>query len=656
MTRPPVHYLRAAKTAWSPPALYVLDTETRTVAEGDRQIEALRLWVAQIVDRRGPVANNREAQWTKGTTAVGLARSVENATALRPTLWLFAHNLGFDLVTTRLPLVLIERDWEVGDFALNSDTPFMRLHNGKRSLTMVDSVAFLYASIKDLGTMVGRKKPPLPRQNSSEAVWLRRCRADVAILTDALVAVLDWHDKTGGGYWSITGTSTAFGHMRQRVRPKAVLIDPDPDAQARDRAALYGGRRQVNRVGVFRGRRYLEIDMVAAYPTIATVLPVPVRRVERFATVPLDHPIWGRDDLGLLAAVRVRTDTPRYPLRLGGATWHPVGEFWTTLAGPEIVAARRRGDLRRVGVGELHQLAPALAEWAQWLLGQRDAPDEAVPAVVKHALKVWGRTVIGRFAGHTWTRNDLGPSPVTGWGYEPGVNATTGLPGGFVHLGGTRYWTEQAEGAANAYPAITAWIESATRDALGTVIDAIGPGAVVYANTDGLVAAETMLRHPATEAPQIAVDGLRGAARTQVVLDAVSGLIAPLRLAVKHQTTNLAVQGPTHIRFGAQRKLAGIPADADEDTPGRFAFRAWPSMTWQMSDGDGRGYHRPMMLRQVDGPYPAGWVLDDGTVAPPVAVPDDRQGARLLSWARTSYLYPGRTLAGPQHPYLDGLL
>lgn len=652
----PIHYLRAASTSWSPPAIYVLDTETRTITEGDTQIEALRLWCAKIVDRHGPVTNNRLGQWTKGTNPVGLARSVTNATAKRPTLWLFAHNLGFDLVTTRLPLHLIAQGWEVGDFALNSDTPFMRLHQGHRSLTMVDSVAFLYASIRDVGEMTGHRKPPLPSQRASEATWLRRCRADVAILADALCDLLDWHDKHGGGHWSITGTATAFGYARRRMPPRSMVIDPDPVAQRRDRAAMYGGRRQVWRIGTFRGRRYLDVDMAAAYPTMATVLPVPVRRVETFTSIPLDHPVLDRDDLGPLAACRVTTDTPRYPLRLGESTWYPVGEFWTVLAGPELARARARGDLIAIGPGELHQLAPVLADWATWLLEQRATSNGEVPAVVRHAMKVWGRTVIGRFGGHSWTRTVLGDSPVEGWGYEPGLNATTGLPGGVVDLGGLRYWTEQAEGAANAYPAVTAWVESAVRDALGIVIDALGPGACVYANTDGLVVAETMLGTAAAKGAVRLPDGLKGAARTQVALDAASALVAPLRLVVKHQTVSLTVQGPTHVRFGAQRKLAGIPADADEQSPGQFTFRAWPTMTWQMAGGDGRGYHRPMMLRTIDGPYPAGWVLDDGTVYPPFALVTGDEVTRLASWTRTPGRPVGRQLAGPQHPYLDGLL
>jgi len=656
VTTAQVHWLKSGRKTWAPPALYVLDTETRTVVDGTTEVEALRLWCAAVIARTAVGTRTHDWQWTAGRTAKGLAASIDNASRKHETLWLFAHNLAFDLATTQAPLRLIELGWEVGDFALSSDTPWMRLHNGRRSLTLVDSVSWLPASIAELGKLQGRRKPKLPAQDASEAVWRRRCRADVAILAHALLEVMDWHEREGRGFWSVTGTATAWGHMRQRIPDKTFLVDPDVEAQKRDRLALYGGRRSVWRVGTFRGRRYLEIDIVAAYPTIAGALPVPVRRVETFDTVPLDHPIWRDGRYGLLAQAHIRTDTPRYPVRIDGATWYPTGEFWTVLAGPELARARARGELVEVGPGELHRVTPVLADWSQWITGLRFDTGNSTPASVRLAAKTWGRTVIGRFASHSWTRTELGPAPGLGWHYEPGVNAQTGLPAGTVDLGGRRWLVTQDEGADNAYPAVTAWVESAVRDALAEVIEAIGPGAILTAHTDGLIVAESMLGGPASGGAVQAPAGLTGAARTRWVLEQVSARTEPLRLAVKRTASNVAVLGPQHVRFGAQRKLSGIPANADETAPGAFQFRAWPNLTWQMSRGDHRGYHRPMAVRRIDGPYPAGWVLDDGTVMAPRTYVDRDGISRLLSWARTPGHGERGFLAGAQHPALDALL
>jgi hypothetical protein len=655
MTDAKVHYLKPGKATWTPAHVYFLDTETLPVMDGTTEVHALRLWCAKIVDRRGAPDVNRAARWTAGRTAAGLAMSVDNASRHRESLWLYAHNLAFDLATTQLPLRLIELGWEVGDFALSGDNPWLRLSNGKRSLVLADSHAWLPASIADIGRMLGLRKPRLPAWEANEATWRRRCRADVAILADAMCGLMNWHEREGRGWWSVTGTATAWNHMRARIGEKTVVIDPDPKAQAGDRAALYSGRRGCNRVGVFRGRRYLELDLVAAYPTAARVTAAPVRRGRTFDRLDLGSPLLRSPSFGVIAQCRVTTSVPRYPLRVGDAIVYPAGEFDTVLAGPEITDAAARGELRHIGAGQAHQLGLVMDTWAAWVTRLSHENGAETPPIVRLWAKMAGRTVIGRWAAHTWTRTELGTAPGLGWNYEPGIDAVTGLPGGNVDLAGRRWWVQQAEGADNAYPAVTAWIESAVRVAIGRVIDAIGPGAILIVNTDGLVVAETMLGVPAAHGAVEAPAGLTGAARTRWVLERVSGLVAPLSLAVKRSATNVTVLGPQHVIFGAQRKLAGIPSGADETTPGEFSFHAWPGLTWQMQEGDGRGYHRPRVVRTVDGPYPAGWVLDDGTVWPPWAYIGRDNCTHLASWARTPGRPTGRVLAGPQHPLLDAL-
>lgn len=651
-----VHFLKPGHKTWTPPALYVLDTETRTDCAADTEVLSLRLWAAKIIDRRPRVGVHADSHWTGGTSATGLARSIDNATRTRPTLWLYAHNLAFDLATTQLPLRLVDLGWQIGDFALSGDSPWMRLHEGKRSLTLADSHSWLPASIDEIGRMLGRRKPRLPAENASADKWRRRCRADVAILAAALTELLDWHESEGRGYWSVTGTATGWNHYRTRLPERAVVIDPDPDLQAADRKALYSGRRQVWRVGTFRGRRYLEIDLVAAYPTQAGAMALPMRRGVTFDQLPLDHPLLHDGRFGVLADCEIATDTPRYPVRLGEANWYPTGRFRTALAGPEIAEARMRGELVSVGAGQVHQLARTMTDWAEWVTSVSHGQGNDHPGTARLWCKLTGRTVIGRWAGHTWSRTELGPAPAPGWNYEPGVNGATGMPGGNVDLGGRRWWVEQSEGADNAYPAVTAWVESAVRVAMGRVIDLVGPGAILAANTDGLIVAEAMMATPGAGSALEHVDALTGARRTRWVLGRISAAVAPLRLAVKRASTNVTVLGPQHVIFGAQRKLAGIPADADTDGAGSFAFHAWPSLTWQMTEGDDRGYHRPRIVRRVDGPYPVGWVLDDGTVHPPAATITPDGATRLLAWHDTPNRPPRRTLAGDQHPYLDGLL
>lgn len=656
MTVARVHYLKPVTACRTPRVLYVLDTETVPVSTGDRDVYGLRLWASAVINRGEHGSRTHAWRWSDGTTARGLAQSVDRAARRHGSMWVYAHNLGFDLATTRLPEHLTGMGWAVGDFALSGDAPWMKLRKGHAVLTLADSASLWRIRLSEIARMIGAVKLPLPGDDAGRVLWLARCRRDVSVLGRALCQAMDWWDSSTQGSWSLSGPATGWGPMKARVPAKTVVIDPDPAARALDRSAAYGGRRQCWRVGTFRGRTYLELDIRAAYPTVAAHLPVPVKRGVRFGSAPLDHKIWQDETVGLLAEVTVKTTAPRYPLRYRDATFYPVGEFRTTLAGPEIRDARERGELLAVHGGQAHRLAPVLAPWATWLAGVRDDRTGRVPEVVSAAAKAWGRTVIGKWGAHTWTRTELGPAPDRRWRYEPGINGGTGAPAGMVDLGGRRWWCEQSDTAHDAYPAVMAWIESAVRVAIGRVIDAVGPGCVVQANTDGLIVAASALGTAAGGGTLRPPARLKQAERVAWCVNALSLAIAPLTVAVKRVSTNLTVLGPQHVVIGAQRKLSGIPADADESAPREYRFRSWPSIAWQLTEGDERGYTRPMVVRRVDGPYPAGWVLDDGTVCPPAATIGQDGATRLLTWVATPGRPTGRVLAGPQHPVLDDLL
>lgn len=652
----PIHYLQPAKTTRTPGVLYVLDTETRALTDGDLEVHVLRLWASAVINRREHGGRTHDWRWSDGVTAAGLAQSVDRAARRHGSMFVYAHNLGFDLATTRLPEHLTRMGWEVGDFALSGDSPWMKLRKHKATITLADSASLWRTRLEEIARMIGDAKLPLPAPDAGRRAWLARCRRDVSVLGRALCQAMDWYDAQGPGTWSLSGPATGWGPMRARLPAKTVLIDPDPAARALDRSACYGGRRQVWRVGEFRGRRYLELDIRAAYPTTAGALPVPIRRGVRFTHAPLDHPVWDDETVGLLAEVTVRTATPRYPLRWAGATFYPTGQFRTVLADPEIRAARRRGDLVAVHAGQAHRVAPVLARWADWLAGVRDDTTGRVPDVVRFAARSWGRTVIGKFGAHSWERTELGPAPDARWRYEPGFVGGTGAPAGTVDLGGRRWWCEQTDTARDAYPAVMAWVESAVRVAISDVIDAVGPGAVVQCNTDGLIVAASALGRPGHGGTLRPPERLRTAERVAWCVNALTLAVAPLSVAVKRSTTHLTVLGPQHTILGGQRKLSGIPADAADDGAGTYTFRSWPSLTSQLTDGDERGYVRPVVVRRLDGNYPAGWVLDDGSVFPPAATLTADGRTRLLPWQSTPDRPAGRRLSGAQNPILDDLL
>lgn len=616
MKRPvPVHYLRPNHGEWTPPCVITLDTETRDMGE-HREIQVMRLWCGTRIDRPDGITDWSSRDDRQGTTAVELADTVEGWFKGRNTIWLYCHNLSFDLSVTRLPLELIARGWETTDFALDGRAPWMRLTKGRKHLTLSDSWSWLSASIEQIGGMVGLEKPPLPDDDDSQEAWYYRCRSDTEILTRAMHTLMDWWQTTGRGRWSITGAASGWNAFRHTPAVEKITIDPNPEQVAWDRKAVYGGKRWVGHVGTLNVGRYAEIDFERAYTTVAAQLPLPIRRRNSFTSIPCDDPRVDSERWGIIAEVELETDVPRWPVRHGGRVWYPVGRFTTTLASPDIVAARSAGCLRSIGRGYTYQLGQAMAPWARWCLDLQAQPADQVPGVVKIAAKGWGRSVIGKWAQRSYDRIKLGVAPTLGWGYEDTWMHNEQSKGSVVDLGGQRWISFASGDGDNAFPAILAFVESHVRVRLNRAMEIVGPTATVQCDTDGMIIAERALNRQMRKVQLPEAEGERDEDTLARALSVVSYHTAPLVLRVKSIYHRVTTIGPQHMILNGHRRFSGVPASAEEWSDGALHAKVWPKMAWQMKHGDQRGYVREWAKYVISGTYAPGWVLQSGTVVP----------------------------------------
>lgn len=648
----PTHNLRVNHAEWCPPAVVYLDTETATTRRDGSELLTLRLWAARLIDRRPTHAGRQDDLRADGDTADQLAEQIEAWTVGRPTLWVYCHNLSFDLTTTRLPLLLADRGWSITEAAVDGRSPWMRLANGRKRITLADSWSWLPAALESIGRAVHVDKPALPDDADDRATWLHRCQADVDILATAVGQLMGWWEANKLGNWSITGAACGWNAYRHRPSVDTITVVTDPAGITHDRKACYGGRRQTWVHGPVTEGPFAELDFIAAYPTIASAVPLPRKRSVPLTAAHdlgflLDSPRWG-----VVADVRITSNRARFPVRVGKRTWYPTGTFTTTLAGPDLADAMEAGEIDAVLGGYVHKLGYNMRAWGQWVLHCQDDDSGDTPPAARLACKSWGRTVIGKWGAHGYTRTKLGPAPQPGWHYTPGWDHQAQCKGSLLDLAGTRFWCAAADDAENAYPAITAWVEAAVRQRLSIAIDTIGEGAVVQANTDGLIVNLSRLGHKAAGGAYTARPTLPPTVRMQAVLDAINGCTQPLVMRCKTTTDHIQVIGPQHLDFGTERRYSGVPRSAAQVAAGRFETLAWPQLRWQMEAGEAAGYVRPRQLSVVTGPFASGWILTTGQVVPPTAYVDRTGVTRLAPWVDLRTVHYAATLADQQNPEL----
>lgn len=625
----PVHHLRENAREWSPARCVFFDTETHSRPTPTGTVDTLRLWTARTVDRKPSSGGKDRTSVERGLTAATLADYLEWTANDNRSPWVYAHNLGFDLTVTALPRVLARRGWHVTSATMGGKSVNMRLAKDRRGMTLVDSWTWLPVALDEIGNSLGIDKLPLPTPDATEAEWFARCERDTDILTEAMIGLMDWWDRAKLGNWSVTGASTGWNAYRHNPNTPPVTIHPEPIIVAEDRRYVNGGRRATWLLGKQTAGPYVELDIEAAYPTVALNFPLPKHHRAPFASKPVDTWEVGSERWGLAARCLIRTTEPCVPVKWKGTTFYPVGEFWADLVGPDIAEARDNGRLLRIGPGRVHQLSYHMRPWARWVLATAKGQTPGAPPVAAIAAKHWSRSTIGKWASRAWVTTELGPAPDSGWSYSDAWDSTNQCRAAVQDIDGRRFIVSAGGDPENAYPAVFAWVESHVRVALNRVITVVGEGALLSANTDGMVAAAHLLCTPESGGSQIAPAGLRGSGRVTWALDAANATLGPLNLRQKGSSGTVTVLGPQHVQVGPQRRFSGIPSGAEVIAPETYQWHTWPGFASQLADGMHGEYRRDRRTVKVTGPFPSGWALDDGRVRP-VEMTTDAAGRNVM--------------------------
>lgn len=635
MSRPrrkvPVHYMRPNHTSWTPPSVFSFDTETASEYANDDEVMTMRLWCARFTDRRAPRRVMPLDEQAHGVSGEDLAHLIHKWANARRTTWGYAHNLGFDLCTSDLVQELIHLRWEVTEFAVSSGSPFVRLRKSDHGLVLSDSWSWFQAPLSAVADAMNMWKPPLPLPGDTTGQWLDRCRADTNILHEAMLALMEWWDDNQLGKWNITGSASGWNAMRHRPTTDRILIRPDDDECNHDRRAIYGGKRFCWRTGDASHGNYTEIDIEKAYTTACRDLPLPSGRQAIFSSLPVDHRWLDCTRWGVIAEVRIRTAVPRYPVRSGTTVWYPVGEFVTTLAGPEIQEARATGALVSVGPGWLHRMGYALRPWAAWCIDSMRDDNTATPDVAKLVHRMWGRSAVGKWGQRGWEVIELGTAPNTGWHYEEAWHHEQNVPAGIVDFGGKRYQVAAVNQSDNAYPAILAFVESYVRVAINRATVIVGDAHMVTCDTDGYICD----RHGALQTP------------------AINEVIAPFAVREKRHYRRIKVTGPQHLELDKRVRRSGVPASATPMLDGRLWARTWPKLAWQLQHGRSGAYVRPSQTYRLAATYAPGWVLADGAVVPVEMRVTDAGTNEVIPWPDTRYARSGALLGQAQNRNLE---
>ncbi len=471
------HYIKANDTARIPSRYVILDAEALRERDGKGEVQSWALAVATFME------------WTKTGSLITTTSRFETPTALWSAVSLFtrkgkrtvlyAHNLNYDLRISQALSQLPASGWALRDMRIDGRGSWSKWSRDKASLTLCDSASIFPVKLEVLAPMFGMTKLPLPPSSERERLF-QRCERDVVILTAAMTAYVEWLRTGRCGNWQMTGASQSWSHWRHSHYTHKILIHDDDVALAAERAAMHSGRCEAFRHGKNTRGPYYEYDWQNSYPRIARDADMPVRLCGTInnATSARMESLMGR--YHVLAELEVTTQVPCVPAQHDGRTLWPVGTFNTTLWSPEIRLLLESGATFRVRRAWLYKKAPALREWAQWILSSLHDRSDTIEPWQKLILKHWSRALIGRFGMRYRSWEKYGTAPTSRVFMSQLCDMETGSQSELMQVGTDIFISGDMKEIDDGCPQITGYIMSEARVRLWRAYQSIGAQNVLY--------------------------------------------------------------------------------------------------------------------------------------------------------------------------------
>lgn len=581
--------MRPNHSTAGPSHIITFDTETRPKRYGSRrgqQLHLLRLGVAKYVRiENGEYTRRDVCRFTEADTFWEFVESKQHA---RMPLWVFAHNLAFDLTTCnywdRVQQGIYYTNGNVHEeteenesgfekrnkpgFMLLEDPPTVMnmLHCDGSRVIFCDTMNYFTTSLAKMGEMLGLPKMKMPKFSAPDSEWWPYCENDVDITEGAVLGLVRWvkeHEMGKFRYTAPAQAMAAFRHKFMKLKPECHM---EPDVRQLERESYYGGRlenfyigpvkaKRANRVGPATRRRPVrtphpvgpvyELDVASLYPFVMAEYEYPWKLVtSSFERKTVGN--WKKRLAGDCIA-RVYLDTThQFPFREARVgTVYPVGRYWTTLCGPELQRALDLGVVKDCSAWSQYRLGDLFSSFVTELWSMRHAYEASENTLYAGLCKLIMVSLYGKFGqlGAEW-KDRPQMQPPTEWGTWAITGRISGASREFRIVGGLVQERIEADEIPTAFPAIAAYVTAYGREYLADLREVAGRNNVYYLVTDALYVNQ---------------QGYDNLASAGFVADRELG-----KLTVKHVGRSADFECLHHLRVGDMVKRGSVKSHAKQ--------------------------------------------------------------------------------------------
>lgn len=468
-----------------PVRMLFLDTETKHVDKETSEYHRMDIAWSCFKHNRSDRQKHTE-EWLFWNNTKKLCEYIESKTYDKTSLYIFAHNIFFDLQVSDFFYYFTKWGWQL-DFIYDKGlTYILVIRYGNKTIKCISTTNYFPHSLKALGEMLNLPKLDVDFKKSTREEIIEYCKRDVEITVAAIEEYIKFIDHHDLGAFRMSRAGQAFGAYRHRFMPNSICTHRDKDIDEFERKAYFGGRVECFEIGELKNGPFVSLDINSMYPYVMKTFRYPTRYNCTVKHPDDDHLKHLINKCCLLGEVKLETKEPCYPLHKDGKLIFPVGRFTTHLCTHGIRYAYNHGHIKEIPKLLVYDKDWIFQSYVDYFYPLKSLYQQNKNKIMERISKDFLNSLYGKFGQKRDLVENIESIDYDGYMREEIVDLVTGKIETVTQLLNKRIITYGQESTNTSMVAIAAHVTEYSRFLLWGMIKKVGLNNMIYCDTDSI--------------------------------------------------------------------------------------------------------------------------------------------------------------------------
>ena len=577
-----------------PSKILYFDTETFVIEKDKLTVEfPFRLGVAIYAKytREGEVQSKEVYHFKTPQEFIELLIELSRP---KSKIYIFAHNIGFDVRVLDLPLRFSELGYESEPPIINDRVFIWSVSINNCTFEFLDTANLGVQSVASLGETLGYDKGEVDFKDTTDEELAVYCERDTEILfkfVSNYLLFLYTHNlgsfKATLAGQSLTAFRTSFMGIKPQIHNFTVALEME-------RQSYHGGRVECFHIGQLPNQVYYGLDVNSMYPYVMTQFKLAGRLKSILPNNKVAYLKGQMINNYLIVDCLLDTTKPAFSYLQDKKLLFPIGKYRTILHHQELEYALKHHLVKELYTCLVYEKHSYFERYINFFNEVKISSELAGNKVWRMIAKLFMNSLYGKFGQLAPNRIKVGEIADKSVWRLPIVDIDDGTHYQEIAWYGTVYRENREGETVFSIPAIAGGITANARMLLYSYMEKAGLNNVFYCDTDSLVV-------------------------NQEGYDNLQEFIDPTKLGflkLEKTSSDVVIYGCKDYSFGEEIKTKGVPKKATLLEQGKWEYLQFQGfITWLNNGAIGQPYATTRIKRRVS-KYNKGVVGEDGRVTP----------------------------------------